>query len=318
MWLILLVVGFFALVVSASYFVDAAKATAHYLGVSELIIGLTVVSVGTSAPEILIAVTDSLTMYPDVAIGNAIGSNIANIGLILGITALVVPLQLEQRMLRSDLPMLMAATALTAFCLANLYVGRIDGVLLIALLSFILYRLMKEAKTGGGIPEEIQSEIQSLGRMSKRRAWIQLIIALIFLLVAAQVVVLSAELLAKGFGVSEMIIGLTVVALGTSLPELAATLSAALRGSPSIAIGNIVGSNILNILAVLSVPALLHPTTISAIDFWRDFGVMVLLTLLLALFASGIGAKKVISRAEGALLLTAYFGYIALLFWQDI
>ncbi len=318
LWVVLLVVGFVVLVVSASYFVDAAKISAHYLGVSELIIGLTAVSIGTSAPEILVAIMDSYTESPDVAIGNAIGSNIANIGLVLGLTAIVVPLPFEERVLRSELPMLLVATCITAFCLANLRVGPIDGLILLAFLGYILYRLVRDTRNTGELPEEIESEVEDLERMSPLRSWIQLAVGLIFLLIAAKVIVTSAEYIARTIGVSEMIIGLTVVAAGTSLPELAATMAAALRRSPEIAIGNIVGSNILNILAVLSVPALLNPSDITPIDFWRDFGVMFILTMLLALFANGIGAKKIITRSEGVIFLASYCCYILLLYWQDL
>ena len=317
-WLVLLVVGFAVLVVSASYFVDGAKVTAHYLGVSELVIGLTAVSIGTSAPEILVAIMDSFTEYPDVAIGNAIGSNIANVGLVLGLTALFVPLPFSKRVLQNEMPLLLIATFLTAFCLANLYVGRIDGILLVGFLGFILYRLARETKQSADMPEEIESELEDLESMSRRRAWIQLLIGLIFLLGAARLIVSAAEHVARYMGVSEMIIGLTIVAAGTSLPELAATMAAALRKSPEMAIGNIVGSNILNVLAVLAVPAFLHPSTITAIDFWRDFGVMFMLTMLLALFANGIGARKMITRSEGAVFLASYICYIVMLFWQDV
>lgn len=318
LWVALLVLGFVVLVVSASYFVDAAKITAHYLGVSELIIGLTAVSIGTSAPEILIAITDSYTESPDTAIGNAIGSNIANIGLVLGLTAIVVPLPFEERVLRSELPMLLVATCITAFCLANLYVGPVDGLILLAFLGYILYRLVRDTRTTGELPEEIESEVEDLERMSPLRAWIQLAIGLVFLSISAKVIVSSAEHIAAIIGVPEMLVGLTVVAAGTSLPELAATMAAALRRSPEIAIGNIVGSNILNILAVLSVPALLSPSSITPIDFWRDFGVMFILTMLLALFANGIGAKKVITRCEGVVFLASYCCYIVLVYWQDL
>ncbi len=318
-WIGGLAVGFVVLVVSASYFVDGAKVTAHYLRVSELIIGLTAVSIGTSAPEIFVAIMDSLTESPDVAIGNAIGSNIANIGLVLGLTALVVPLPFGQRVLRHELPLLLLATFLAAFCLANLIVGYVDGILLLALLGFILYRLIRESQSTGQLPEEIESEVENLEGMSRRRAWIQLVVGLVVLVFSAKLIVTAAEHLAHSMGVSEMLIGLTVVAAGTSLPELAATMAAALRKSPGIAVGNIVGSNILNLLAVLAVPALMKPTGtgITAIEYWRDFGTMFALTILVALFANGIGAKKIITRSEGAVLLASYCCYIVLVFWQD-
>ena len=316
LWILLLVGGFLALVWSADVFVKASGALARNLGVSDLIIGLTFVSIGTSAPEILVAIVASFDS-PSIAIGNAIGSNIANMGLVLGATALVVPLPFAKRVLRSEIPMLLIATALTAFCLANLYVGRVDGFLLIGLLSVIMYRLVKVSKASDHLPEEIEDELEEIPDISTARASLRLIVGLVVLLGSAHVIVHSAQEIARLLGVSEMIIGLTIVAAGTSLPELAATMVAAVQGRYSIAIGNVIGSNVLNILVVLAIPAFLHPSAVSALFFWQDFGVMFLLTLLLALFAYGFGANKVITRFEGGVFLAAYVGYLTLLYVQS-
>lgn len=315
--LILLVIGFVALVWSADIFVEAAAALARNLGVSQLLIGLTAVSVGTSAPEILVAMMDSYTESPEIAIGNAIGSNIANMGLVLGITALVIPLPYGRGILREEYPMLIAATLLGTFCLANLYLGRIDGILFLSLLCFILFRMVQNSRTTDRLPNEIEHQLQGIPNLGTKNATFRLIVGLLILLVAARVIVWSAESIAFQLNVNEMIIGLTIVAGGTSLPELAVTLRAALRGGHAIAIGNIIGSNLLNLLAVLAVPALLHPTAIAPIEFGRDFGVMFALTGILGLLLY-LGKKNTISRVQGGFLLLIYIGYICLLLTQSV
>ena len=320
MWLslLLLVIGFLGLVWSAQKFVEAAAVTASHLGVSTLIIGLTVVSVGTSAPEIVVALLASFEDSPDIAVGNAIGSNIANIGLVLGVTALVVPLPFNQRVLRNEMPMLIVATLLTGFCLFNLVLGRLDGLLLISMLALILFRMARASKNNSNkileLAEEELGDLPEMGHV-KTTAW--LLAGLGVLLLSAHVIVSSAAHIALILGVPEMVVGLTVVAVGTSLPELAASLEAAIRGRTGMAIGNVVGSNILNILAVLVVPAFVHPVDITPTAFWRDYGVMFAFTALMALFAYGIGAKKEISRFEGGVLVTALIGYYWLLVVQQ-
>ena len=319
MWLslLLLVVGFLGLVWSAQKFVEAAAVTARHLGVSTLIIGLTVVSVGTSAPEIGVALLASFKGSPAIAVGNAIGSNIANIGLVLGITAIFVPLPFNKRVLRTELPMLILATLLTGFCLFNLVLGRVDGLILVSMLGFILYRMARASKASGKIPEAVEEELHDLPEMGHLKTTFWLLLGLAVLLLSAHVIVVSAANIALLLGVPEMVVGLTVVAVGTSLPELAASLEAAIRGRTGLAIGNVVGSNILNILAVLVVPAVIHPLEISPISLWRDFGVMFALTALMALFAYGIGSKKEIGRFEGGVLVIALVGYYWLLAIQQ-
>lgn len=319
MWLslLLLVIGFLGLVWSAQKFVEAAAVTARHIGVSTLIIGLTVVSVGTSAPEIVVALLASFEGAPAIAVGNAIGSNIANIGLVLGVTALFVPLPFSTRVLRNELPMLILATLLTGFCLFNLMLGRIDGLLLISMLGFILYRMARASKKSGKLLEAVEEELHDLPEMGHLKTTFWLLLGLGVLLLSAHVIVVSAENIALLLGVPEMVVGLTVVAVGTSLPELAASFEAAIRGRTGLAIGNVVGSNILNILAVLVVPAVVHPLAISPTEFWRDFGVMFAFTALMALFAYGIGSKKEISRFEGGVLVIALAGYYWLLVIQQ-
>lgn len=309
-----LIIGFTALIWSADRFVAGAAAAAKNVGISKIIIGLTLVAVGTSAPEIVVGIQDSLNDGGRVSIGNAIGSNIANIGLVLGITALVRPLPFRQTTLRREIPWLILATALALLCLANLYLGTFDGIALLAGLGFLLYRLARIGRRAGALPDNIESEVDELPDMTMVVAGLWFLAALVVLLVSAHLVVEGAREVALRFGVSEVVVGLTVVAVGTSLPELSVTVTAVLRGHADMAIGNVVGSNILNILAVLAIPALLAPQVIDVAVFWRDYGMMVALTALLILFAYGIGSRKIITRFEGFVLVTGWVGYTYLIY----
>ena len=313
---IALIIGFSALIWSADRFVHASAAAAKNLGVSKIVIGLTFVAVGTSAPEIVVGLQDSLGGRGQLAIGNAIGSNIANIGLVLGITALVRPLPFATTTLRREIPWLIGATVLALLCLVDRYLGVIDGLALLGGLSFLLYRLARIGRRAGGLPDNIQSELDELPDMTMVIAGLWFLAALVVLLVSAHLVVEGAREVALRFGVSEVVVGLTVVAVGTSLPELSVTVTAVLRGHADMAIGNVVGSNILNILAVLAIPALLAPQVIEVAVLWRDYGLMLALTALLILFAYGIGSRKIITRFEGAVLVTAYVGYTYLIYQQ--
>ena len=315
--LLLLVLGFIALVWSADRFLSGAAAFATNLGVSKMLIGLTVVSIGTSAPEILVAVFAALDGNPLLAVGNAIGSNIANIGLVLGITAIVAPLPFSAPVRKAELPWLIVATLLAIILLFDRHLSMLDGFVLLGGLCVIMYLLMRGQNQSDEIlSPSMQEELDELPDMTTMQATAWLMIGLIVLLISAQVLVYAATEIAVALGVSEMIIGLTIVAVGTSLPELAATIGSAVKGHPDIAIGNVVGSNILNILAVLSVPGIMASTDIDAAALWRDCGMMLALTLMLALFAYGINSRAVITRFEGAVMLMAWIGYNALLVQQ--
>jgi cation:H+ antiporter len=317
MWLYILalVLGFTSLVWSSDRFVSGAASTAKNFGISTLIIGLTVVSMGTSAPEILVALTATLEGTPIMAIGNAIGSNIANIGLVLGITAIVTPLPFAESVLKQELPWLIGATLLALIALANLYLGRLDGLMLLSGLALIMYRLAHAQKVApDNFTESIQSELDELPEMSTLSGVTNMIIGLLILLASAQLLVWSATEIAVLLGVSNLIIGLSIVAIGTSLPELAATISAALKGHSDIAIGTVVGSNILNILAVLAVPALVSPIDIPEVVLWRDGSMLLALTMLLVFFAYGINSRRLITRFEGAILVLAWSGYNFILY----
>ena len=309
-----LIIGFAALIWSADRFVHASAAAAKNLGVSKIIIGLTFVAVGTSAPEIVVGIQDSLHDGGRVAIGNAIGSNIANIGLVLGITALVRPLPFAQTTLRREIPWLIGATLLALICLADRDLTVVDAFILLGGLAFVLYRLARLGRRAGGLPENIQSELDELPDMTLVIAGLWFLAALVVLLVSAHLVVEGAKEVALRFNVSEVVVGLTVVAVGTSLPELSVTVTAVLRGHADMAIGNVVGSNILNLLAVLAIPALMAPQEIDVPVLWRDYGMMLALTALLILFAYGIGSRKIITRFEGFVLVTGWVGYIYLVY----
>jgi cation:H+ antiporter len=318
-WLpvLLLAVGFIALVWSADRFLSAAAACATNLGISKMLIGLTVVSVGTSAPEILVAVFAAIDDNPLLAVGNAIGSNIANIGLVLGITAIVAPLPFSARVRKTELPWLLGATFLAIALMFDRHLSVLNGIILLAGLTVILYQLVRgQNNRDQELSPSMQEELNEIPDMTTLQSVAWLILGLIVLLISAQILVYAATEIATTLGVSEMIIGLTIVAIGTSLPELAATIGSAIKGHTDIAIGNVVGSNILNILAVLAVPSIMAPTDIDFAALWRDCGMMLALTLMLALFAYGINSRAVITRFEGAVMLMAWIGYNVLLVQQ--
>lgn len=318
MWvnLLLMVVGFAALIWSADKFLSGAAATATNLGVSNIVIGLTVVSLGTSAPEIVVALIAALEDNAVLAIGNAIGSNIANIGLVLGITAIIAPLPFSQNVLRRELPWLLGATVLAIVLIFDRELNLLDGLILLTGLAYILWQLLRSEKDTDPAESALASELEELPKMKQSVALFWLVIGLTVLLAAAQLLVYAATEIALALGISSMIIGLTIVAIGTSLPELAATVGSAMKGQPDIAVGNIVGSNILNILAVLAVPGMISATTLDFSALWRDSGMMLALTLMLALFAYGLNSRAVITRFEGIVMLLAWIGYNLLLAQQ--
>jgi len=318
MWiqLTLLVLGFVALIWGADKFLSGAAATATNMGVSKMMIGLTVVSVGTSAPEIVVATMAALDGNSLLAVGNAIGSNIANIGLVLGITAIITPLPFSANVRRKELPWLLGATFLAMILLFDRHLGFVDGIILLLGLTYILWQLVASQSDPEYSTDAISDELGELPEMTNKQSIIWLIIGLVVLLISAQILVYAATNIASTLGVSDMIIGLTIVAVGTSLPELAATVGSAIKGQPDIAIGNVVGSNILNILAVLAVPGLIHATDMDYAALWRDSGMMLALTLMLALFAYGLNSRTVITRFEGSIMLMAWMGYNLLLIQQ--
>jgi len=307
---LVLALGLVVLVYAADWFVDGASAIAKNFGVSPLLIGLTIVGLGTSAPEILVSSIASLQGNPGLAIGNAIGSNIANMGLILGCTALIAPLAFHSGLLKRELPVLMA---ISIFCYVLAFDGLsvVDGILMLSALAVFLYWLIQTAmmarENKDVLAQEIESEVAD--EMPNTKAWLFLIGGLVGLLLSSKVLVWAAVNIAHAMGVSDLVIGLTIVALGTSLPELAASISSVLKGEDDLAIGNVIGSNVYNLLAVYSLPALIAPGLVETSVLERDFPVLLGFTAVL--FILGASFKKMggINRWEGAGLLSAYLYY---------
>ena len=315
-----LVLGLIVLVVSADRFVLGASALARNLGVAPLVVGLLIVGFGTSAPEMLVSGLAAWQGNAGLSIGNAVGSNITNIALILGVGALVRPLDVHSGILRRELPILLAAMLIALGLMADGRLGRWDGLLLLGGFAAVIYwtlamALRERASNGDALAEEFSAEMPP--PMSNVRALTYLAIGLLLLLASSRLLVWAAVDVAHAFGVSDLVIGLTVVAIGTSLPELAATVMAALKGEHDIAIGNVVGSNTFNILAVLGLPGLIAPGPFAAQVLTRDFPVMIVLTLALFAMAYGFRGQGRINRLEGAVLLAAFIGYEVLLFSQN-
>jgi cation:H+ antiporter len=306
-----LLVGFIVLFWGADQFVDGAVGTARNLNITPMFIGLTVVSLGTSAPEIFVSATSSFQGAPKLAVGNAIGSNIANIGMVLGITALLVPLPFRIDVLSRDLPVLIFVTLCAGAALLNFYLGPMDGILLLAGLVIFIVRLVGEHRRSSSMEMAAGiEELEDISAMTTKKSVLVLCMGLVLLLLSAEILVYSAVEIARTMQISELIIGLTVIAIGTSLPELVVSATSALKGQTDLAIGNIVGSNIFNILAVLSLPCLISPTRFEAEIFWRDYMLMLMMTALLVLFAYGVHSKARITRLEGGFLLVVWITYL--------
>jgi len=314
-----IVIGLALLVWSADRFVEGASVAAKNLGVSTLIIGITVIGFGTSAPEILISIFSVLDETPDLAIGNALGSNIANIGLILGATALLIPLTFTSKLVKREFPILLAATALMSWALWDTQLNLLDGILLLGFLTLALGYLIRFSKTDKNDPISSELELEIPQDMSTRRAFIWTIVGLLILVGSSKLLVWGAVNIATELGVSELIIGLTIVALGTSLPELAAAIAGARKGEPELVMGNVIGSNLFNSLAVIGLPAVMVDFTISPTAIARDLPVMLALTALLYLLSQlPKSSCCIITRFKGLLLLSGFVLYQAFLYYQVI
>lgn len=299
---LLFVVGLVALFFGGEYLVRGASAIARKFNLSPMVIGLTIVGFGTSAPEMLVSVQAALAGQPAIAIGNVLGSNIANILLILGVSAVIAPLLIPVRKLWRDLAFMLAATAAIWVMLLDGQVTRLNGILLITGLLVFLVTAFVTGKSD--VDESIEGDIPQW------KAWAMTLGGLVVLVIGARLLVDSATELARAFGISEAVIGLTIVAVGTSLPELATSVIAAIRKQTEIAVGNIVGSNIFNIFGILGVTAVLAPIPadprFAAIDMPWVAATAVGLTIL-AFVLGGL------PRIAGALLLAAYGGYVFLM-----
>jgi cation:H+ antiporter len=310
--------GLALLIWSADKFVEGAAAMARLLGVSMMIIGITIVGFGTSAPEIVVSIIAVLEDTPDIAIGNALGSNIANIGLILGVTAILAPIPVASRLFRTEYPLLLLATAVMAWTLYDLTLDIVDGFALLGLLILSLLQLIREhRKHPADYAREEHENEEMVHEMQMPAALGWLVLGLVILVGSSKLLVWGASGIAVTLGISELIIGLTVVALGTSLPELAASIASLRKGNPDLAIGNVIGSNLFNSLAVIGLPALFSPFAIDPSARDRDLVVVIGLTLLLLLMSRFPGTMpRHLTRLKGLLLLLAFVIYQLYLYYE--
>ena len=306
--------GFVLLVWGADRLVAGASALARNLGVSPLVIGLTIVAFGTSAPELVVSGVAAYRGNPGLAVGNAIGSNIANIGLILGVTAILYPLRVESETLKREYPLLMLIMIASLIMAADLVFDRTEGYLLLTgLVALIIWMIRFGLRRPHGDPlaEDFEAEIPS--NMPTRLAVLWLTVGLIILPISSKFLVDGAIFIARSLEVSEVVIGLSIMAFGTSLPELAAALTSALRQEDDLAIGNVIGSNMFNILGVLGIADVINPVDVDIIMLKQDFPVMFLFTMLLFFMAYGIHGPGRISRKSGILLLSMFISYQVLI-----
>lgn len=308
--IIIFLIGLAVLSWSADKFVYGASALAKNFGVPPMMIGLTIVAMGSSAPEIVVSATASLNSNPDTAVGNAIGSNITNIALVLGITALIKPLLVSSTTLRRELPVLLLVTLIAVYFLSDNYLSKTEGIILItlfilvlAIMAWLSFKVDKNDPLIAETEGEIPSNVPTVNAVT----WV--IVGLIMLPLSAHFLVESAVYMARFFGVSDLVIGLTIIALGTSLPELAASIAGVRKGEDDLALGNIIGSNIFNILAVLAMPGLIIPSMLDINASTRDSYVMLGLTLLLFVFCFNLRGTRRINRYEGGIFVLAFLTY---------
>ncbi|GEK71859.1 sodium:calcium antiporter [Halomonas halophila] len=305
------VAGLILLVWSAERFVDGAAATSARLGLSPLLIGMLVIGFGTSAPELVVSAIAAGQGNPGLALGNAFGSNIANIGLILGLVALIAPLAVHSGMVRRELPVLGGATALSAVLLLGGVVRLEGALLLLVLVAFMAYSVIRGLRDGTDpLSADTEAELAT-HPMSLKAALGWTLLGLVLLVASSRLLVWGAVDIAQSLGVSDLVIGLTVVAVGTSLPELASAISALRRGEHDLVLGNVVGSNLFNTLGVVGLAAVIAPIETGREVLLRDWSMMAAMTMLMLVFALGRrGRQGRINRLEGGVLLAMYVAYI--------
>lgn len=309
-----LISGLALLVWSADRFVEGSASTARHFGMPPLLIGMVIVGFGTSAPEMVVSAISSFQGNSAIALGNAYGSNITNIALILGLTALLSPITVHSQVLRKELPILTAISTLAACQLWDGEVSRADAFVLLGvfagLMTWTVWQGMR--KKDDTLGREVALELD-VNAMTLPRAGLRLVGGLALLIVSSRILVWGAVEIAHGFGVSDLIIGLTIVAVGTSLPELASSIIATRKGEHDIALGNVLGSNLFNTLAVVGIAGIIHPMAVGPEVFSRDIVVMTALTV--SLFVIGYGFKGLgrINRVEGGVLVVCYISYTAYL-----
>ncbi|MFM4701839.1 calcium/sodium antiporter [Aeromonas bivalvium] len=305
-----LIAGLALLVWSADKFVDGAAATARYAGMPPLLIGMVIIGFGTSAPEMVVSALASLQGNPGLALGNAYGSNITNIALILGLTALISPIAVSSQVVRKEIPILLGITLLSGALLIDGHLGRTDALILGGVFVVLMGWSIWAGITGKGdaLDEDVNVEIDSEA-MPLKKAIFWLIIGLVLLVGASRLLVWGAVTIAQAFGISDLVIGLTIVAVGTSLPELASSLMAIKKKEHDLALGNVLGSNLFNTLAVVGIAAGIAPLDVDPAVLSRDWSLMMGLTLLLLVMCLGRKGQGRINRVEGGLLLCVFIGY---------
>lgn len=311
--------GIFLLLYSADIFVDGASDTAKYFNIPSLLIGIVIIGFGTSMPELVVSVISGIEKTPGIAIGNAYGSNIANIALILGTTALISPVIVNKSILKKELPILTFVTLVSLFLILDKNISRVDSIILLFLfLGFMSYLIFDGLKASKNIKEN-ESLKKEKENISILKAILFVLIGLVLLVVSSKILVWGAVKIAASLGVSELVIGLTVVAVGTSLPELASSIVSARKNEHDLTFGNIIGSNIFNTLACVGIAGSIMPFSISKDIIFRDMGVLIFLTLILFLMGYNFKNKQgKISRFEGAFLLACYIAYTSILIFKSI
>lgn len=329
--IVAVVLGLAVLVWSADKFVDGAVGVARFFGMSTLLIGMVIVGFGTSAPEMVVSALSAMENAPELALGNAYGSNIANIALILGITALISPVIVKRDALKRDVPILIGVTVVAIIEAADGSISRMDGVVLLLLFAGIMgFNIWSElrAKKKASAQEKEAGESDESGKTSLPKSIAWLLLGLTLLVLSSRCLVWGAVSIAQALGVSDLLIGLTIVAVGTSLPELASSIAAARKGENDLAFGNIVGSNLFNTLTVVGIASTISPMhTVDPLVFSRDLPVVAVLTVLLLLFGLPVRKKRLdanglrigrINRLEGTTFLAIYVGYIGFLIAQAV
>jgi cation:H+ antiporter len=306
-------VGFIAVVWGADRFVYGAAGLASNWGVSRIVIGLTVVAFGTSAPEMLVSAIAAVSGSGEMGVGNAVGSNVTNVTLVLGASAVVGVLSIHSRLLVREIPILFLCMAVSGFFLWDKHLSRVEGLILFAgLIAVVIWLGVEGAKESAGSGSAAFEDDDIPSSLPTRKAVVLFLVGLVFLLGGSRVLVWGAVELALSLGVGELVVGLTIVALGTSLPELAASVAASRRGEQDIAVGNVVGSNIFNLLGVLALPGIIAPGPVSASVTRRDYPIMLGATLLLLFMA--LNEANEVGRKRGLTLVAVFIAYFVLLF----
>lgn len=306
--------GLLILAWSADRFVMAAAAVSKYLGLAPLLIGMLVIGFGTSAPELVVSGLAAAGGNPEIALGNAFGSNVANIGLVLGLTAIVMPVMVQRGVVRREFPVLLIVTALAVLLLLDLNLSRADAVILVVALAVVITAGIIYGRKVGDDALGAEADAETAARhLSRKQAWLWLIAGLVVLVLSSRLLVWGAVGIAERLGWPDLVIGLTIVAIGTSAPELASAIAAARKGEGDLVLGNVLGSNIFNTLGVVGLAGLIAPSAVSEAVLTRDLPVMALFTVALVVFGLKRRGHGRINRVEGSVLLLAFVAYTAYL-----